>query len=306
MDLLRRLQRKQVFYWLKKTKKYVKVQGRLIQPKENYVFMIEEDNPELIMEFFSSVSDQILAGFQQSDSVLVKINTNSSFPYPASTSCDFLAAFVTFLRKHGFNRITVGDCASNRFLPSKRVFKELGLKRCLLGKADLVAFEDKPYVEVNVNGHYLKSARISRCAFDFDKVINLTNMKTHCLAGYSLAMKNLIGFLHPLDRKALHENHLQEKIAEISLCIQPDLNIIDARRFFISGGPDQGEVAVGNTVLVSNDLLTIDVEAYKRLFNWKLEAGDSGEFDEDPYNMPQISHYAKLEEKLTGWRKNCK
>ncbi len=299
MGLLRRLDRKLAFYRLNKVNEFGKAGIRVPEPKEPFLFAFQEADLDSIMEQFTLHQDCILGSFNAADKVLIKVNLNSSLPYPASTSGDFLVALIKYLRHHGYKHLTVGDCSSNSFLPTKRVLKDLGLLRSLTGLAEFSAFEEGPYVEVSLGGCYVDSLRISQHAFDFDRIINLTNMKTHCHAGYSMAMKNLFGFLHPSERQGFHANHLNEKIAELSLCINPDLNIIDARKFFITGGPNEGEVAVGNTVFVSNDLLLCDVEAYRSLYNWKLKEGKESEgFLENPFEMPQIVHYIRAREKL--------
>jgi uncharacterized protein (DUF362 family) len=259
-----------------------------------FLYTIEGEDPEFVLEQMDTASEILFAGFQPTDNILIKINTNSPLPYPASTSGQFLKFFLKLLHRNGFHQLAVGDCSSNSYLPTRSVFKKLGFDRIITGEANVLAFEEEPYVEVALDGEYLKSVRLSKHAYTFDRIINLTNMKTHCLADYSLAMKNLIGFLHPLDRKALHESHLREKIAEITLGIRPDLNIVDARLFFITGGPDEGDVARGNTVFVSNDLLKIDIEAYRRLYEWKRETGITVNFLEEPADMPQISHYIRM------------
>lgn len=299
MGLLRRLDRKLAFYRLNKVNQFGKAGIRVPEPKEPFLFAFQETDLESIMDQFELHKDCILGNFNEADNVLIKVNLNSSLPYPASTSGDFLLALIKFLRNNGYFHLTVGDCSSNSFLPTKRVLKDLGLLRRLRGQAAFIAFEEGTYVEVSLGGCYVDSLLISQHAFEFDRIINLTNMKTHCHAGYSMAMKNLFGFLHPFERKGFHANHLNEKIAELSLCIHPDLNIIDARKFFITGGPNEGEVAVGNTVFVSNDMLLCDVEAYRSLYNWKLEEGkETNGFLENPFEMPQISHYIRAREKL--------
>lgn len=302
MQLFKKLQKKYIFYKLKNTN-YVNSLEMPIKKVTNhnpFLHTFEGDDPGLIMKQMESIVDDLLNVLSTSDRVFIKINTNSSFPYPASTSVQFLDVFLSFLKRINITRLTVGDCSSNRFMPTRHVYKALGINKVVKGKAELIALEEGPYVNVELQGKYLKRARISAHAYSYDKIINLTNMKTHYLAAYSLAMKNLVGFLHPLDRKAFHGDHLQEKIAELSLAIVPDLNIIDARNYFITGGPDEGEVAQGNMVLVSNDILSIDTEAYKQLYQWKREAGIIGEFQEDPACMTQISHYMEIHNRREG------
>jgi len=295
MLLIEKLQRKLILRQLKKTASYdsAEIFLQAIDKPDPFVYFLKGEESAFIMEQMEMMAGKLFFGFKSTDSFLIKINANSSLPYPASTDLQFLEAFLRMLLNHGFKDITIGDCSSNRYLPTMSVFKKLGITRMVKGKAKLIAFEEGAYVKADLGGEYLKSARLSKYAYTFDRIINMTNMKTHYLADYSLAMKNLVGFLHPLDRAALHESHLQEKVAELSLAIVPDLNIIDARRFFITGGPDEGEIAKGASVFVSNDMLKIDLEAYQHLYQWKRDAGLIGDFREDPAGMAQISQYMR-------------
>ncbi len=308
MRLFQKFQRKRILHRLTKAGPYecYEIPPVTGDNHNTFVYTIKGEEPESIMEQLEMMGENLVVGFEPDESILIKINANSSLPYPASTSGRFLDSFVKLLQSKGFNRLTIGDCSSNRFLPTRSVFKRLGLNHIAKGKAELIAFEEGPYVKAELGGGYLESPRLSKYAFSFDRIINLTNMKTHCLADYSLSMKNLVGFLHPLDRTELHRCHLKEKIAELSLAIVPDLNIIDARSFFITGGPDKGEVARGNCVFVGNDMLKTDLEAYGQLYRWKSQAGVIGEFREDPACTGQICHYLRLHKRPDDRSEDCK
>ena len=80
-------------------------------------------------------------------------------------------------------------------------------------------------------------------------------------------------------------SHLEEKIADINLCWQPDLILADGRKAFVTGGPNRGTVVEPGLVLASGDLVAIDAEMVKVLLgynarNWLLP---------DPWRLPQIT-----------------
>jgi uncharacterized protein (DUF362 family) len=114
-------------------------------------------------------------------------------------------------------------------------------------------------------------------------------MKTHRLAQYSGALKLAFGFVHPGERRAFHLRHLQQKIAEINLCWQPALILMDGRKAFVSGGPDKGELVEPGLILASGDLIAIDIEAMKVLLSYKARSTPIT----DPYQSPQIITAAK-------------
>ena len=168
------------------------------------------------------------------DRVMVKPNFNSDDPPPASTDLGFLEAVLEILLEAGA-KITVGESSGGIWRPTANVFARLHLRE-LTDKfgVNLIAFEDKPndWVRININGQYLKSAVMPRSAFDADKLVYLPCLKTHRLARYSGALKLAFGFVHPGERRTFHLSYREEKLAEISLCWQPDLIVMDGRKAF--------------------------------------------------------------------------
>ena len=79
-------------------------------------------------------------------------------------------------------------------------------------------------------------------------------------------------------------SHLQQKVAEINLCWQPDLIITDGRKTFVSGGPDKGQLVEPGLLLASGDLVAIDVEAVKILLTYKAR----NKLPSNPWQLPQV------------------
>ena len=148
---------------------------------------------------------------------------------------------------------------------------------------------------VPISGHYLKHVTVPQRAMRVDRIISLANMKTHKLATFTFGMKLAVGFMHPLERISLHQDHLQQKATEIQLAVPSDLTIIDGRLAFITGGPDKGEVSKADLVIMGSNPLAVDIEAYKALYALKKRHGCLDGFAEDPLAMPQFSHAIKLD-----------
>jgi len=220
------------------------------------------------------------------DRVLVKPNFNSPDPFPASTDRVFLRAIIEILLEAGA-RVTIGESAGGIWRPSENVFRKLGILE-LVGKlgVELIIFENKTtdWVKIRIDGTYLSTVTMPRAAYEADKIVYLPCMKTHRLAGFSGAIKLAFGFVNPGERRGLHLSHLQQKIAEVSLCWQPDLIIMDGRKAFISGGPDKGRMVKPGLILASGDLIAIDVEAIKVLLTYKAK----NKLTANPYELPQI------------------
>jgi uncharacterized protein (DUF362 family) len=220
------------------------------------------------------------------DRVLVKPNFNSPDPFPAATDLAFLQAVIELILETGAE-VTIGESAGGVWRPTRKVFNKLGVPELArrLG-VKLIAFEDSPndWVEIKINGDYLSKVIMPRSAYEADKMVYLPCMKTHNLAVFSGAMKLAFGFVAPGQRRSFHISHLQEKLAEISLCWQPDLIIMDGRKAFASGGPDKGQIVEPAVVLASGDLIATDVEAIGILLNYRAH----NRLPANPWELPQI------------------
>jgi uncharacterized protein (DUF362 family) len=220
------------------------------------------------------------------DRVLLKPNFNSQDPYPGSTDLVFLRTVVELLLEVGA-KVTIGESSGGIWKPTRKVFRKVGVFELArdLG-VELIAFDDKPddWARVKINGDYLSSVSIPRSAYEADKLVYLPLMKTHIRGRFSGALKLAVGFMHPGELRALHARHLEQKIAEISLCWQPNLIIMDGRKTFVSGGPDKGQLEKPEIVLASGDLVAIDVEAIKVLLVYKA----NNKLVADPWQLPQV------------------
>jgi uncharacterized protein (DUF362 family) len=124
-----------------------------------------------------------------------------------------------------------------------------------------------------------------RSAYEADEMVYLPCMKTHNLGVFSGAIKLAFGFVAPGQRRSFHLSHLQEKLAEVSLCWQPTLIVMDGRKAFVSGGPAKGQLVEPGLVLASGDLIAIDVEAMKVLLDYRA----SNKLPANPWDLPQIA-----------------
>lgn len=244
----------------------------------------------------------IVPSWDRTKRILVKINLNTADAYPASTDPEFLIALLDAMRDKGYKNILVGDCSSIGALPTQRVAAKAGITEVLRGKAQLICFDNEPWVRVDIGGKYLSSAVVPQMVFEVDRIIHLANMKTHSLADFSFGMKLGVGYLHPLERRELHREYLQEKVAELALAVQPDLTVIDGRKAFVCGGPVNGRVEKAGIVLWGENPLAVDVEAYRRLYALKKNVDCLEGFKEDPFEMRQLQHARQIGVGNTDWR----
>jgi uncharacterized protein (DUF362 family) len=265
---------------------------RSVEPGDETVDRIDnvrslEGSRGIIRDMWNRRCSQILAPGQR---VLVKINLNTPHPYPGSTSPEMLSLVIDLIGQRGVKEILVGDCSSNRALPTRSVAKKMGILDAIEGRARMVCFDEGPWVTVPLATPYLTEVTVPRMAVEVDRIIGLANMKTHARADFSFGMKLCVGFMHPLERHGLHRDHLQERAVEILKAIEPDVTLIDGRTAFVTGGPETGKTFDEGVVLIGGDPVAVDLEAYLVLYRLKKDEGCIGNFTEDPFAMAQFSH----------------
>ena len=261
-------------------------------PKEglkiNYIFEGENALAEMV-----KLKNNIFSSFKPGDKILIKVNLNSPNPYPASTSNEMLETLLKMLNEVGMKKIYIGESSGLGYLPTRKVMEKKKYHIFKKYNARILVFDYGRWTNVAVNGIYFKNIIIPSCIYKFDRIINLANLKTHNQADFSFSTKLLIGLMHPAQRYSLHRDHLHERIAEMSLAIQPDLSIIDARTAFIDGGPDVGRAADANAIIIDSNLLNADLKAYNLLVSVKKKNG-LYDFDENPYSHVFFKHFTKI------------
>lgn len=265
-------------------------------PAEDRTFLFNNArNLDRMFEYLGEIWDREWRSlFLSEHSILIKINLNTADPYPASTDPVMLAALLRFLREKNLRRLWVGDCSSVGSVPTKKTVAKAGIMSAIEDMADLLCFDDGPWVSVPISGYYMTEVTVPKVVMEVDRIISLANIKSHGEADFSLGMKLAVGFMHPLERVPLHRDHLREKIPEISLAVQPDLTIIDGRTIFITGGPRRGETARCDTMVVGTDVVKADVAAYRVLVDAKKKNNRISGFTEEPFDMLQFSHARKV------------
>lgn len=101
---------------------------------------------------------------------------------------------------------------------------------------------------------------LSETLMHADLKVNLCNLKTHTVTGYTGACKNLFGCLPDFEK---HHNHpyIHLVVHDLVLAIQPDINVVDAFYGMEKNGPVQGvEVDAGYRVF-SNSAIEADLYA---------------------------------------------
>jgi uncharacterized protein (DUF362 family) len=175
-------------------------------------------------------------------------------------------------------------------LSARKVLAETGMiAKAEEAGAELIFFDEGRWVNVATGGKYLKEVSLPESALKAEKLVYVCCMKTHRWAKFTLSLKLAVGFMKPSERMMLHARHLEEKIADLNLVVNPNLIIMDGRKCFISGGPANGELREPNVILASGDRIAIDVEALKI-----IQSYEGASLNQNPWSYTQIRRAVEL------------
>lgn len=231
------------------------------EKKESMVAVVKAETPaQGVSEVIKATGD--LDFIKPGQKVLVKPNVNSDDPAPGTTNPEALAEVVRLAKAKGAY-VIVGDRSNPRWktIPA---MKKTGMYKAALdaGADEIIGFENEDWVRVKPEKaeNWPKGFRIPKRLSEIDHIISVPVLHTHSMTGHSLALKNLVGLIHPADRMIFHTSRkTDEMIAEISLAIKPSLTIIEGAKAFIDGGPSHGTLAEPKVYLASKDILAADV-----------------------------------------------
>jgi len=212
-------------------------------------------------------SVNLIGGFikfvSKGDKIVIKPNFNTNDVYPGSSDPEFVKCIIELLYEAGAKKVIVAE--SSCFHTNSRKMMSHFIPVAEKAGAEVVIIDElKDWKLVNVNGKYMKRFNVSKTYLDAKKTVWLPCMKTHRQARFTLSLKLPIGMIKGTDRMKMHVLGLQERIADLNLAVPaPDLIIMDARKCFIRGGPEKGELREPNLIMASGDRIAIDVEAIK-------------------------------------------
>jgi uncharacterized protein (DUF362 family) len=201
------------------------------------------------------------------DKASILIKPNLCLPHPpgmaTTTSPDLIDALCDYLLSNGIKRVHVAD----HTLQKASSFEKCAMVKAVEKHKDakmILANEERWFDTTEVRGKVLKETATLKLLGRADLLINVATAKHHSATTVSLAAKNLMGMIW--DRSAFHTKmDLHQAIGDLALAIRPDINIIDASRVLLSGGPTgPGPVTKDNRIFASSDLVAVDAVVASR------------------------------------------
>lgn len=204
---------------------------------------------------------------KKGDKVLIKPNmVIAKKPDASATTHPHVVKAVIKLAQDAGAKVTVGDSSWKGDI-LRDVGPKTGIERvCKEMKVRLISLCNS--CELKVKGKVVKSFFISKEIFQFNKIINLPKMKTHVLADYTGAVKNLYGCL-PGNIKSLFHNKYPDKwefsemLLDLHELVKPKLNIMDGIIGMEGAGPTNGKPRKAKVILASDSAISLDVIATK-------------------------------------------
>jgi len=162
------------------------------------------------------------------DRVIIKPNLVDGNPYETGETVhpETVRTLVRLAKAAGASHITVGDCITSRSTILYDTIANVAKKE----GAEWVDFNKASQVEVNIeNPVHFDRVKVPESLLSCDVLINVPALKTHHLAGVTVAFKNLYGFLELQDRIFYHRS---DKIEEVIV----DLNIVKPSSLIVVDG----------------------------------------------------------------------
>lgn len=223
--------------------------------KASNIYLAHTDNP------YKGACEALDAlGFSvRGKRVYIKPNLTAGQPSENGMTVDIGLVRAVLERLVDCPQITIGESCSDTL----KAFDELGYRQ-LAEEFPNVHLEDirssgivwkqipRPY--------HTKEMPFNATVFDHDYVINIAKMKTHSLAGVTLCMKNIFGFVPTRKQKLMYHPFIRKAVLDMNQIIPSHFCMIDG-----VWGNEFDEVQSTpistRTVLAGENMLAVDIAA---------------------------------------------
>lgn len=178
----------------------------------------------------------------------------------ATTHPEVMESVIELCQEAGAKQVRIAD---NTIHDARRCFAITGVG--MVAKktgSDLIFPRSSLMRNMKLGGNRLDVWPVFVPVVEADKVINLPVAKHHSLTGLTLGMKNWIGAVGG-SRWSLHQD-INQTIVDLAQFFKPTVTLVDAVRILTRNGPSGGssaDVAVKNTLILSNDPIAADARA---------------------------------------------
>jgi uncharacterized protein (DUF362 family) len=205
-----------------------------------------------------------LGFIKKGSTVLLKPNFNTGDPNPASTNPEVIRHVIRLVKKQDPGTILVGDRSSFWTSTLRAMEKNGAYNAAVQEGAEPFPFDNEKWINVKpfAARSWPNGFKIPEIIKQVDYVISIPVIKTHSIAVFSMAIKNWVGILEPLQRTTdLHLSNgstFGNMLAELNLARVADFVVMDGTRVFVDGGPTDGTAVDAGLIVASSDVIAND------------------------------------------------
>ncbi len=209
--------------------------------------------------------------------VYIKPNLTGGRPPEEGLTIDTGIVRAVLERLHECPRVTIGESCSD----TVNAFQKLGYDR-LVQEFPNVQLEDIRTSDIVwktiPRPCHTREMPFNASVFEHDYVINIAKMKTHSLAGVTLCMKNIFGFIPTRKQKLMYHPFIRKAVIDMNQVISSHFCIVDGiwgnQYDEIQSTPKfTGAIVAGESILavdiVAAEIMGInlnDIDTYRTAF----------------------------------------
>ena len=235
--------------------------------------------------------------------VYIKPNLTGGEPSEKGMTVDIGLVRAVLERLSDCHQITIGESCSD----TVRAFDELGYRQ-LIKEYPNVYLEDirsskiiwksipKPY--------HTHEMPFNASVLEHDYVINIAKMKTHSLAGVTLCMKNIFGFIPTRKQKLMYHPFIRKAVLDMNQVVPSHFCLVDG-----VWGNEFDEIQstpkCSNVVLAGENILAVDIIAAS-VMGIDLYQNETYRMALELWGRPEINMLGnRVEELRKNYRQGC-
>jgi uncharacterized protein (DUF362 family) len=235
--------------------------------------------------------------------VYIKPNLTGGRPSQDGLTVDTGIVRAVLKRLHDCPKITIGESCSD----TTEAFDALGYRQ-LAEEFPNVELEDIRTAEIVwktiPRPYHTKEMPFHINIFEHDYIINIAKMKTHSLAGVTLCMKNIFGFIPTRKQKLMYHPFIRRAMLDMNQIVPSNFCLVDGiwgNEFDeIQSTPKQTDA-----VIAGENMLAVDVSAAS-LMGIDLYENESYKLAFELWGRPEINLLGhKVDEVKTSYRQGC-
>lgn len=235
--------------------------------------------------------------------VYIKPNLTGAKPPGDGLTIDIGLIRAVLERLHNCPVITIGESCSD----TDKAFNELGYRQLVNDFPD-VKLEDIRYSEAVWKSipkpFHTKEMVFNKNVLEHDYIINIAKMKTHSLAGVTLCLKNIFGFIPTRKQKLMYHPFIRKAVLDMNQVVKSHFCMVDG----IWGNEfDEIQSTPKHTsaIIAGENILAVDLVSAK-LMGIDLNDIDSYRNAFELWEYPKLNLLGTDPEKLiTQYRRGC-